>query len=147
LDRKFDELLATDFLAARDFQSVWPIFTSKDIGYNVEWVGTRQQVIERYSAINPSPGRKPECSLLDRDRGEEVPLDWPHTLSAIYRVRCNLFHGYKGVYSENDVSFVSTAFRVLVRVLPMLIPSLTLPSLLGTINAEGHTSGSAPSAS
>jgi len=36
-----------------------------------------------------------------------VPIDWPHTLSAIYQVRCNLFHGYKGVYSENDISIVS----------------------------------------
>jgi hypothetical protein len=128
LDREFKELLATDLLAAgREFRSTWPIFSSKDIGYNVEWVGTREQVIERYRTINPPPGCKPACGFLHRDRGEDVPIDWPHTLSAIYQVRCNLFHGYKGVHSENDVLIVSKAFRVLVRLLPMLIPPLTLP--------------------
>jgi hypothetical protein len=147
LDREFKELLAADLLAAaREFQSTWPIFSSKDIGYNVEWAGTREQVIERYRTINPLPGCKPACAFLHKDRGEEVPIDWSHTLSAIYQVRCNLFHGYKGVYSENDVSIVSKAFRVLVRVLPMLIPSLTLPSRLGVINAEGQTAASGPTA-
>jgi hypothetical protein len=131
LDREFKELLATDLMAAtRDFQSSWPIFSSKGIGYNVEWNGTREQVIGRYKKIAPPPGRKPACTFFHRDRGEEVPIDWPHTLSAIYQVRCNLFHGYKGVYSENDVLIVSSAFRVLVRVLPMLIPSLNLSSRL-----------------
>lgn len=140
LGRGFKGLLATDLLAAaRDFQSVWPIFSSKDIGYNVEWVGTREQVIGRYMEINPPPGRKPACAFMHRDRGEEVPIDWQHTLSAIYQVRCNLFHGYKGVYSENDVLIVSRAFRVLVRVLPMLIPSLTFPPKPGETNAEGQT--------
>jgi hypothetical protein len=140
LDREFKDLLATDLLAAvGEFQSTWPIFSSKDIGYNVEWGGTREQVIERYRTINPPPGRKPACVFLHRDRGEEVPIDWPHTLSAIYQVRCNLFHGYKGVYSENDISIVSKAFRVLVRVLPMLIPSLRLPSRADVTHAEGQT--------
>jgi hypothetical protein len=147
LDRGFKELLATDLLAAAgEFQSTWPIFSSKDIGYNAEWGGTRQQVIERYRTINPPPGRKPACAFLHRVRGEEVPVDWPHTLSAIYQVRCNLFHGYKGVYSENDVSIVSRAFRVLVRVLPMLIPPLTLPSRPGAINAEEKAAASSPTA-
>ena len=137
LNREFQELLATDLLAAADeFQSTWPIFSSKDIGYNVEWGGTREQVIERYMTINPPPGRKPACAFLHRERGEEVPVDWAHTLSAIYQVRCNLFHGYKGVYSENDVLIVSRAFRVLVRVLPMLIPSFTFPPRPGQKNVE-----------
>ena len=136
LNREFKELLATGLLAAAgEFQSTWPIFSSKDIGYNVEWGGTREQVIERYRTINPPPGRKPACVFLHRDRGEEVPVDWPHTLSAIYQVRCNLFHGYKGVYSENDIK----AFRVLARVLPMLIPSLRLPSRADVTPGEGQT--------
>jgi hypothetical protein len=140
LDRAFDELLATDLLAAVwDFQRLWPIFSSKGIGYNVVWGGTREQMIERYRKIDPPPGRNPACTFLHRDRGEEVPLDWPHTLSAIYQVRCNLFHGYKGVYSENDVLIVSKAFRVLARVLPMLIPSLSLPSRAEVTHAERQT--------
>ncbi|MGA8731127.1 MAG: hypothetical protein WB608_20385 [Terracidiphilus sp.] len=129
LNREFQGLLVTDLLAAvGEFQSTWPIFSSKDIGYNVDWGGTREQAIERYRTLNPAPGRKPACTFLHRERGEPVPGDWPHTLSAIYQVRCNLFHGYKGVYSENDVSIVSKAFRVLVRLLPMLIPNVSLPS-------------------
>jgi hypothetical protein len=129
LNREFKELLATDLLAAADeFQSTWPIFSSKDIAYNFDWGGTREQLIERYRTIIPPPGRRPACAFLHRERGEEVPVDWPHTLSAIYQVRCNLFHGYKGMYSENDVLIVSNAFRILARLLPMLIPNLSHPS-------------------
>ena len=131
LNREFKKLLAPDFLtAAKEFQSTWPIFSSKDIGYKVEWGATREQVIERYKTIEPPPGRKPPCAFSHRERDEEVPVDWPHTLSAIYQVRCNLFHGYKGVYSENDVLIVSKAFRVLARLLPILIPNLSLASEL-----------------
>ena len=46
-----------------------------------------------------------------------MPLDWPHTLEALYRVRCNLFHGEKGLDSEMDALIVSSAFRVLVHFL------------------------------
>jgi hypothetical protein len=136
LAREFNERLSAGlFDAAREFQSLWPIFCSKDIGYNADPSGDRQQLIRRYRKINPSPGFRPECTFEHLDRGEEVPLDWPHTLSAIYRVRSNLFHGYKGVHSENDVLIVSRAFRVLVRLLPMLIPTLRLPSVEGTRSA------------
>lgn len=43
----------------------------------------------------------------------EIPVDWPHTLRAIYTVRCNLFHGDKSRTSENDRNLVYKAFRVL----------------------------------
>jgi hypothetical protein len=42
-----------------------------------------------------------------------------------------MFHGYKGLYSENDVLIVSKAFRVLLHMLPIIIPSLILPTELG----------------
>lgn len=143
LDGKFKELMAGDLsTAAREFQSTWPIFSSKDIGYSVTSAGSRKEVIERYRAIDPPLGCKPPCAFLHRSRGEGVPVDWSHTLSAIYQVRCNLFHGYKGAYSENDVSIVSKAFRVLVHLLPMLIPSLTLPSKLGAVHAAEPTAES-----
>jgi hypothetical protein len=68
LDHEFKELLTGDFLvAARDFESTWPIFSSKDIGYNVQWDGTREQVIERYRTIIPLPGCKrhaPSCTAI-----------------------------------------------------------------------------------
>ena len=53
-----------------------------------------------------------------------ISLDWPHTLSAIYRIRCNLFHGEKTLHSDNDVILVSLAFRVLVNMIPRLEPHL-----------------------
>jgi len=44
-------------------------------------------------------------------------LDWAHTLKAIYRVRCNLFHGEKAIHSEIDQKIVLSAFRVLIHML------------------------------
>ncbi len=38
-----------------------------------------------------------------------VPIDWGHTLVALYRVRCNLFHGEKARSSENDQLVVEHA--------------------------------------
>jgi hypothetical protein len=60
---------------------------------------------------------QPRCWKRHEEEGEPVPLDWPHTLEALYRVRCNLFHGEKGLDSEMDARVVSSAFRVLVHFL------------------------------
>jgi hypothetical protein len=65
---------------------------------------------------------RPECWELHTrhisgDRigtNDSVPLDWPHTLHAIYIVRCNLFHGAKSRYSDADSKLVLYAFQVLV---------------------------------
>jgi hypothetical protein len=43
-----------------------------------------------------------------------VPLDWSHTLAALYRVRCNLFHGEKARGSENDRVVVARAHETLL---------------------------------
>lgn len=124
LARQFNDLLANGLsMTGREFRDLWPIFSSKDIGYDADSGRDRQQTVQRYRRINPAPTFRPECTFSHLDQGEEVPLDWPHTLSAIYRVRNNLFHGYKGVHSENDTLIVSKTFRVLVRLLPMLIPT------------------------
>lgn len=45
---------------------------------------------------------------------ESTPLDWMHIVGAIYRVRCNLFHGDKGVSDESDLVIVESAGRLLV---------------------------------
>jgi hypothetical protein len=123
LNRRFDEHLATNTdlrESVQQFQSLWPIFQSQDIGYGPNPSGTRQEIVDKYRTIAPLARYSPRCSFRHREDGREAPMDWPHTLSAIYQVRCNLFHGFKGVHSENDVVIVSKAFRVLVRVLPML---------------------------
>jgi hypothetical protein len=46
--------------------------------------------------------------------GEQCPIDWPHTITGIYKVRCNLFHGQKAAHSEMDRHIVAAAFRTLV---------------------------------
>lgn len=52
----------------------------------------------------------PRCYL----EHDEVPLDWGHTLAALYRVRCNLFHGEKARSSENDQLVVARAYETLL---------------------------------
>lgn len=53
---------------------------------------------------------EPHCYL----EHDHVPLDWPHTLVALYRVRCNLLHGEKSRSSENDQQMVEAAFTILL---------------------------------
>jgi hypothetical protein len=57
---------------------------------------------------------EPACWKRHMDEGGSIPMDWPHTLAALYRVRCNLFHGEKAPYSEIDRTIVRAALRVLV---------------------------------
>jgi hypothetical protein len=56
----------------------------------------------------------PQCWKRHHDAKVPVPLDWPHTLAALYRVRCNLFHGEKAAHSEMDQRIVADALRTLV---------------------------------
>jgi hypothetical protein len=56
----------------------------------------------------------PKCWKRHADSGEATPLDWAHTLKAIYKVRCNLFHGRKSAHSEMDRRIVSAALYTLV---------------------------------
>jgi hypothetical protein len=61
---------------------------------------------------DPTAARKyePQCYF----EHDEVPLDWGHTLAALYRVRCNLFHGEKAWSSENDRLVVARAHETLL---------------------------------
>ena len=102
----------------QQFQRLWPIFRSRDIGYLQDPTETREELVNKYMTKSAPPPHRPSCSLKHRTGGHEVPMDLSHTVSAIYQVRCNLFHGFKGVHSENDVSIVSKAFRVLVHITP-----------------------------
>ena len=49
---------------------------------------------------------------------QHVPLDWAHTLHAIYMVRCSLFHGGKSFRSGGDATFVELAAVLLCAVWP-----------------------------
>ena len=81
--------------------------------------GDRREVVDSYLRNQGADSLRfePQCWKRHRDAGEGVPLDWPHTLAALYRVRCNLFHGEKARHSEMDQRIVASGFRVLIQFL------------------------------
>jgi hypothetical protein len=115
LSAKFVGLLSehADFkIRVHRFARLWPIFRSSDIRRH------RGQVSERFSReerVAAYLGRRlnnfEPCCWHEHDG--LPPLDWAHTFRAIYRVRCNLFHGEKTLNSENDVDIVRAACQVL----------------------------------
>jgi hypothetical protein len=117
---KFVQLLADPGSAfatsTRRFAQLWPIFEVKSLRQRgiVQFdTGERQAALSKYLAAGATRF-EPQCWKRHVDAGEQVPLDWPHTLKSLYRVRCNLFHGEKAAHSEMDQRVVSAAFRTLV---------------------------------
>jgi hypothetical protein len=126
-----DERMCDDFLRllgepetpfgshAAEFAQLWPIFEVKELRrrgimrFSRLSEGDRETIVNSYLS---SGARRfePPCWKRHRDAGEPVPLDWTHTLTALYRVRCNLFHGEKAAHSEIDQRVVSCAFRTLL---------------------------------
>jgi hypothetical protein len=101
------------------FREMWPIFKAKEIrrvGILPLNKGDRQDIVRRYLAADLRD-YEPNCWTKHRNAGESTPLDWQHTLNALYQVRCNLFHGEKDSQSETDGLIVSRAFGVLVHFL------------------------------
>jgi hypothetical protein len=107
---------------------LWPVFEVQrlrrqgvDLRYEDETLTRedRREVVGSYlSHPNADALRfEPQCWRRHRDAGERAPLDWPHTLAALYRVRCNLFHGEKARHSEMDQRIVASGFRVLIQFL------------------------------
>lgn len=72
----------------------------------------RVALVERYLATGETQF-EPKCWQRHRDAREQTPRDWPHVLKAIYKIRCNLFHGHKAAHSEMDRQIVSAAFMSL----------------------------------
>jgi len=120
--------IANTFLELRDdpksslsqvsnqFYDLWPIFKAQEIRRNDSQYygkGTRKEIIEFYFQ-HKIQYFEPKCWKKHIESGEVLPLDWPHTLATLYRVRCNLFHGEKAVHSEMDRRIVHAAFRVLL---------------------------------
>lgn len=99
------------------FADLWPIFKAQDIrrsGYLGPPPSERAEVIRRYREI-PAIAYEPSCGFSHIERTGSIPVDWPHCLHTIYRVRCNLFHGEKSLHSEMDARVVKGAFDVLAR--------------------------------
>jgi hypothetical protein len=120
LGREFSELRANDpefEQAVLLFAGFWPIFRVTDLRKHHllhRWPGGDRDRQVDYYLSGGATEVAPECSLRHRRAGER-PDDWAHTLSAIYRVRCNLFHGEKSAHSEMDRGIVAAAFDVLTR--------------------------------
>jgi hypothetical protein len=118
--REFDQLLSVPTSAvtphASQFSKLWPIFSVKRLrrhGIIRLHSGNRDDIINTYLAAGATIF-EPQCWKKHKDAGQQVPVDWPHTLASLYQVRCNLFHGEKAADSEIDQLVVSCAFKVLV---------------------------------
>lgn len=72
----------------------------------------------------------PLCALDHITNGEPIPADWPHLLSMIYQVRCNLFHGGKNYNREADRKFIELAYKILWDVWKDELPADVFPSKL-----------------
>jgi len=100
----------------QNFYHFWPVFKAQSIRRQsvdiVEGQGNRQAVVARYfqAGINKF---EPQCWQRHIRENSAAPMDWPHTLAVIYRVRCNLFHGDKAIHSEMNHLIVSAAFQTL----------------------------------
>ena len=122
-----DEEIADDFshaiatvpdlsIAAQRFHAYWPIFEVRHLRRReLLWHGLkdRSAIIKHYIA-NGATECEPRCAIRHLQANEPIPLDWPHTVNALYRVRCNLFHGEKSLQSEDDESIVSAALACLL---------------------------------
>jgi hypothetical protein len=121
LRSEFDKLRQTDkeFNAAvLQFAGFWPICDVRKLR-ELGLLHVRPEEEPRQSRVAFYLERgatvvAPECWLRHLAAGED-PTDWPHVLSALHRVRNNLFHGEKSADSEMDRSIVASAFQVLFR--------------------------------
>jgi len=135
LDGHFEYLLATKDSFRNtvvEFRSLWPVFKVRAlVDHGVEPWGawgipeSRSEYRARCFSLNLRPSHyAPGCYRDHQPKGTSelggdplnVPLDWSHVLGAIYRVRCNLFHGGKSFRNSRDQDFTRLAFSILFEV-------------------------------
>lgn len=119
-DRRFRDICA-------EFYSLWPVFKVRALldrgieGWNSN-LESRAEFREGCLMVGVErQDFRPRCYLQhqgelttwDEVRPESVPDDWAHALSAIYQVRCNLFHGGKSFRESRDLKFARLAFEIL----------------------------------
>lgn len=99
----------------KDFFEFLPIFDAKIIHkknlYNSK-LCDRKELIKYYMSKGVNKF-EPRCCIEHMEQGNPIPMDWTHFICAVYKVRCNLFHGFKSAHSEMDQSIVFTAFKSL----------------------------------
>lgn len=135
-DREIIDALAADATISNDFISViqnnqdilaivehfidlLPIFDVKSLrrrGILRNVQETRRERVNYYHSKGVNQ-YEPRCWQRHLDAGESIPVDWGHIINAIYKVRCNLFHGLKAVHSEMDQIIVHSAYLTLVKFL------------------------------
>lgn len=105
---------------ARKFSDLLPIFDAKELNrMHILRFDNGDSRVERVNYYFNEGATKfePKCWKRHSDSGESIPLDWAHILKAIYKVRCNLFHGQKMAHSEMNRQIVSAAFLTLANFL------------------------------
>lgn len=135
LNDHFEYVLATNTTFKNnvdEFRSLWPVFKVRTlVDHGVEPWGpwgsreSRSEYRARCLSLPLGPSDfAPHC-YLDHQPKEafepggnplNVPLDWSHVLGAIYRVRCNLFHGGKSFWNSRDQDFTRLAYTILFEV-------------------------------
>ncbi len=108
--------------AVNSFYGFLPIFDAIELdqrNINTNNYGDRRELVLHYFSQLAQNGItrsifEPPCWKKHCDRGEFIPINWLHILSAIYQVRCNLIHGEKGRQIEMDQAIVHNAYLVLV---------------------------------
>ncbi|HSL03518.1 MAG TPA: hypothetical protein VK901_08275 [Nitrospiraceae bacterium] len=101
-------------LGAQEFRTYWPI-PRVQVWRRVDHLRPESQKGHdraRFFRDNAIPCA-PQCALRHFDATEDIPLDWLHFLPAVYRVRCNLFHGEKSPYDRVDVRIVRASLTSL----------------------------------
>jgi hypothetical protein len=132
LSTRFDELKTTDNLfqaKVKEFQELWPIFkvhtlVDKGIESWGAWGSNESRADYRIKCFRHDLERSdysPRC--YEEHQTDDVRVtggspsnvlaDWAHTLSAIYQVRCNLFHGGKSFVNTKDMNFTRLAYNIL----------------------------------
>ena len=118
LCKEFHELFTSDSRFAEhteQFGQLWPIFKVMS-ARNVHSEGgdDRKKIIKSYFDAGAQKYSPQSWKWHEDQSTFKGEIDWPSTLDALYRVRCNLFHGEKALSSENDKRIVSSALHVLV---------------------------------
>jgi hypothetical protein len=108
-----DRDLSTSVHTLIEYFPVFDVKTLRKLGLLHHQQDTRHNTVMYYLNRNANK-YEPICWKNHYDSGETVPVDWEHIINAIYKVRCNLFHGEKSIHSEMDQIIVHSSYLVLV---------------------------------
>jgi hypothetical protein len=96
----------------QEFAECWPIFNSNHVRRRLG-SAFAYKYASRADFVADLTGRKVGRRPLGWVAGQQPR--WADLLSAIYQIRCNLFHGVKSPQNADDQQLVSMAFRSLTR--------------------------------